>query len=226
MSGADCSSASNPLKQVLQREGVDNSLFRVSRTPPNAPCSSRYSSSLRIASRPALDPALNCRSDPPRRGPCPHRTPHYALVPYQTPSISRICRPLWLDLRLGRRVNTSKRIGIRPEVRSFTGLRNCLALLSRHLSAPNTLNGMGRVMLRPDGQTPSTSTARGKDVLRPPVNSTRNSSLALIRPSIPTSPISPHCSQCTLMSGTTRPGGGMVGPGKSRRGWRRRLSGL
>jgi hypothetical protein len=30
MNGADCSAGANPLNQVLKREGVDNSLFRVS----------------------------------------------------------------------------------------------------------------------------------------------------------------------------------------------------
>lgn len=30
MNGADCSVQGNPLNQVLKREGVDNSLFRVS----------------------------------------------------------------------------------------------------------------------------------------------------------------------------------------------------
>ena len=30
LGGADCATSSNPLKQVAQREGVDNSLFRVS----------------------------------------------------------------------------------------------------------------------------------------------------------------------------------------------------
>lgn len=39
LNGADCSSGSNPLNQVLKREGVDNSLFRVSVSPqsPTAP---------------------------------------------------------------------------------------------------------------------------------------------------------------------------------------------
>jgi len=35
LSGADCSTAANPLKQVLRREGVDNSLFKVSITGSN-----------------------------------------------------------------------------------------------------------------------------------------------------------------------------------------------
>ncbi|WWD22321.1 hypothetical protein CI109_106812 [Kwoniella shandongensis] len=66
LGGADCSTSSNPLKQVLQREGVDNSLFkdRLASVPGPSSQSGFRPSFPHHASAPAAAPALHANPTP------------------------------------------------------------------------------------------------------------------------------------------------------------------
>ncbi|WVF66382.1 hypothetical protein IAT40_001122 [Kwoniella sp. CBS 6097] len=67
MGGADCGASSNPLKQVAQREGVDNSLFKDRLAPTAGPSGSSQS-----AFRPNLAPNVNATANAIHVNPTPH----------------------------------------------------------------------------------------------------------------------------------------------------------
>ncbi|KAK8845376.1 hypothetical protein IAR55_006089 [Kwoniella newhampshirensis] len=64
LSGADCSTSSNPLKQVLQREGVDNSLFKDRLAPAPGPSSRSGFRPLLPQHAPAPAPTLHANPTP------------------------------------------------------------------------------------------------------------------------------------------------------------------
>ncbi|WVQ93997.1 hypothetical protein IAU59_001075 [Kwoniella sp. CBS 9459] len=75
MGGADCGTSSNPLKQVAQREGVDNSLFKDRLAPtagPSGPSQSAFRPNLALAHPPALNAHSSANANAIHVNPTPH----------------------------------------------------------------------------------------------------------------------------------------------------------